>query len=294
MFAAVLVEMVATMMMIIDRTTQNGLSIRPISVIGSEMVSPTSCADAAVMTTPSPAKRSIVSGRPTICPMIWLLLRSGEAAEVRNVERQRRPEADHRGEAREEVGEQRCIRRAVAGSRQQLTDRGLRPGPAQQPGADEQQERRRAASSNLIDSEPRITTQTFATQKMKKPNTSPTPPSCAQSSEIADNSRCTAIPPNSVWMSVPYLGALTFALAYALLYSGLRTTSSSAAVVATLCEPVTAAVAAAVFLDERLGVWGIVGIALVVAAIAGTAREQHPTGAGPVADPDPGRPRVTR
>ena len=91
-----------------------------------------------------------------------------------------------------------------------------------------------------------------------------------------------------------YLGALTFALAYALLYSGLRTTSSSAAVVATLCEPVTAAVAAAVFLDERLGVWGIVGIALVVAAIAGTAREQHPTGAGPVADPDPGRPRVTR
>jgi hypothetical protein len=41
-------------------------------------------------------------------------------------------------------------------------------------------------------------------------------------------------------------------------------------------------------------VWGIVGIALVVAAIAGTAREQHPTGAGPVADPDPGRPRVTR
>jgi drug/metabolite transporter (DMT)-like permease len=65
-------------------------------------------------------------------------------------------------------------------------------------------------------------------------------------------------------------------------------------VVATLCEPVTAAVAAAVFLDERLGVWGIIGIALVVAAIAGTAREQHPTGAGPVADPDPGRPRVTR
>ena len=91
-----------------------------------------------------------------------------------------------------------------------------------------------------------------------------------------------------------YLGALTFALAYALLYSGLRTTSSSAAVVATLCEPVTAAVAAAVFLDERLGVWGIVGIALVVAAIAGTAREHHPTGAGPVADPDPGRPRVAR
>ena len=56
------------------------------------------------------------------------------------------------------------------------------------------------ASRCLIDSEPRITTHTFATQKMRKPKTSPTPPSCAQSSEIADNSRCTAIPPNSVWM----------------------------------------------------------------------------------------------
>jgi len=86
-----------------------------------------------------------------------------------------------------------------------------------------------------------------------------------------------------------YLGALTFALAYALLYSGLRTTSSSAAVVATLFEPVTAAVAAAVFLDERLTALGLAGIVLVVAAIAGTAREKHPTGAGPVADPDPGR-----
>ena len=90
-----------------------------------------------------------------------------------------------------------------------------------------------------------------------------------------------------------YLGAITFALAYALLYSGLRTTSSSAAVVATLCEPVTAAVAAAVFLGERLTAWGVLGIVLVVAAIAGSAREKHPVGAGPVADPDPGRPRVT-
>jgi DME family drug/metabolite transporter len=91
-----------------------------------------------------------------------------------------------------------------------------------------------------------------------------------------------------------YLGALTFALAYALLYSGLRTTSSSAAVVATLFEPVTAAVAATVFLDEGLTWLGVLGIVLVVAAIAGTARERHPTGAGPVADPDPGRPRVAR
>ena len=93
-------------------------------------------------------------------------------------------------------------------------------------------------------------------------------------------------------LTLLYLGALTFALAYALLYAGLRTTSSSAAVVATLCEPVTAAVAAAAFLGERLTAWGVLGIVLVVAAIAGSAREHHPVGSGPVADPDPGREKV--
>src|SRR5688572_4900850 len=49
MFAAVFVEMVARMMMIIDSTTQKGLSIFPMSVMGSETVSPTICADAAVI-----------------------------------------------------------------------------------------------------------------------------------------------------------------------------------------------------------------------------------------------------
>ena len=72
MFAAVLVEMVARMMMIIETTTQNGLSILPISVIGSDTVSPTICADAAVITTPRPANSTIVSGSPTIWPTIWL------------------------------------------------------------------------------------------------------------------------------------------------------------------------------------------------------------------------------
>jgi len=95
-----------------------------------------------------------------------------------------------------------------------------------------------------------------------------------------------------------YLGALTFALAYGLLYAGLRTTSSSAAVVATLVEPVTAALVAAAFLGERLGPAGLVGIVLVVAAIAGTGRTGSHLGEGPAAVPvtelDPGRPRVAR
>ena len=70
-----------------------------------------------------------------------------------------------------------------------------------------------------------------------------------------------------------YLGVMTMALAYGLLYAGLRTTSSAAAVIASLLEPVTAAVVAALFLDERVGVLGIVGIVLVLAAVAGAGRE---------------------
>lgn len=80
-----------------------------------------------------------------------------------------------------------------------------------------------------------------------------------------------------------YLGALTFALAYALLYAGLRTTSSSAAVVATLVEPVTAALVAAAFLHERLDATGLVGMALVLVAIA--SLRSAPT--APTAPPAP-------
>ncbi|WP_317698684.1 EamA family transporter, partial [Aeromicrobium sp. REDSEA-S32_B7] len=68
-----------------------------------------------------------------------------------------------------------------------------------------------------------------------------------------------------------YLGVLTMALAYALLYAGLRTTSGSAATVATLLEPVTAAAVAAVLLDERIGPLGLLGTALVLAAVVAAA-----------------------
>lgn len=69
--------------------------------------------------------------------------------------------------------------------------------------------------------------------------------------------------------TLAYLGIFTMALAYGLFYAGLRTTRSGAAVVATLLEPVTAAVAAAVLLGERLGPLGIVGSVLILAAVAG-------------------------
>jgi len=69
-----------------------------------------------------------------------------------------------------------------------------------------------------------------------------------------------------------YLGVMTLALAYALLYAGLRSTKPSTATIASLLEPVTAAAAAAVILDERIGPLGIAGTALILAAVAGLSR----------------------
>jgi DME family drug/metabolite transporter len=74
-----------------------------------------------------------------------------------------------------------------------------------------------------------------------------------------------------------YLGVATMALSYGLLYAGLRTTSGSAATVATLVEPLSAALLAAVILGERLTWPALVGGALILAAV-GALRptEEHP------------------
>lgn len=66
-----------------------------------------------------------------------------------------------------------------------------------------------------------------------------------------------------------YLGVATMALAYGLLYAGLRTTSGSAATVATLVEPISAAALAVALLGERLGALAVVGAALILAAVVG-------------------------
>jgi DME family drug/metabolite transporter len=73
----------------------------------------------------------------------------------------------------------------------------------------------------------------------------------------------------TVWAWLVYLGVATMALAYGLLYAGLRTTRSSAATVASLMEPVTAAIAAAVVLGERLAAPAVAGVALILVAISG-------------------------
>lgn len=64
-----------------------------------------------------------------------------------------------------------------------------------------------------------------------------------------------------------YLGIATMAVAYGLLYAGLRTTSGSAATVATLVEPLSAALLAALVLAERLPWPALAGGALILAAV---------------------------
>lgn len=78
-----------------------------------------------------------------------------------------------------------------------------------------------------------------------------------------------------------YLGVATLAVAYALLYAGLRTVTGSVALVATLLEPVTAFVLAAVLLGERLGLLGIFGAVLILAAVAGLEEEERDDGVVP-------------
>ncbi|TDC59065.1 EamA family transporter [Micromonospora sp. KC207] len=69
-----------------------------------------------------------------------------------------------------------------------------------------------------------------------------------------------------------YLGVATMALAYGLLYAGLRTTSGSAATVATLVEPLSAVLLAALLLGERLTAPALLGGALILAAVVALHR----------------------
>ena len=80
------------------------------------------------------------------------------------------------------------------------------------------------------------------------------------------------------WALIAYLGVFTLAIAYALLFTGLRSAPSSAAVIATLLEPVTAVLIAVALLGEHLTTAGVVGALLIVAAITSLGRSsEQPT-----------------
>lgn len=79
------------------------------------------------------------------------------------------------------------------------------------------------------------------------------------------------------WLVIVYLGVVTLAIAYALLFTGLRSTPSGAAVIATLLEPVTAVLIAVAFLGEHLTLGGMLGCLFIVGAIASLGRSAEPS-----------------
>lgn len=75
------------------------------------------------------------------------------------------------------------------------------------------------------------------------------------------------------WLLLVYLGVVTMAFAYVLLYAGLRSTTSGSAVVATLLEPVTAVLIAVLLLGERPTSAVVIGTLLILTAIATLGRQ---------------------
>ena len=70
------------------------------------------------------------------------------------------------------------------------------------------------------------------------------------------------------------LGAGPTAAAYTLYFRGLRNASASTAALVTLIEPLAAAALAAVVLGDRLGMTGIAGAALLLAAVVRAVRAE--------------------
>lgn len=80
-------------------------------------------------------------------------------------------------------------------------------------------------------------------------------------------------------LALVYLGTVTMAVGYLLLFAGLSTASASAAAVATLIEPVTATALAVVLLGDRLTALAITGIVSILASVAMLQVGHQPTAA---------------
>ena len=97
---------VATTTENIATATTSGFVNFPTSLTGSQIASPKMIALALVMRTPIAANANIVVGQRDDLTHDLLSLAAPEAREVGHVERQRGPEADHRGERGDEDGEE--------------------------------------------------------------------------------------------------------------------------------------------------------------------------------------------
>ena len=69
------------------------------------------------------------------------------------------------------------------------------------------------------------------------------------------------------WLLLGYLGLVPTALAYGLFMTGMRSTPATVATIATLLEPLTATLLAAILFGEQLGVVGVLGAILLIGAL---------------------------
>ena len=75
-----------------------------------------------------------------------------------------------------------------------------------------------------------------------------------------------------------YLGIVATGLAYVLFGYGLRRLTSATAVTLVLAEPLTAALLAAVVLDEVIPWVGWVGVGVVLVGLVAVGRSAQPSG----------------
>lgn len=78
----------------------------------------------------------------------------------------------------------------------------------------------------------------------------------------------TLVYPQWAWLLLLYLGCIPTALAYGLFQVGMRSLSATIVSIVTLCEPLAAALLAWLFFHEELGLLGLLGAALLLAAMA--------------------------
>lgn len=74
--------------------------------------------------------------------------------------------------------------------------------------------------------------------------------------------------PTQAWLLLLYLGVVPSAIAYLFYQRGLQEIPATMASVATMIEPLIAALLAWYFFNERLGIWGALGGTLLIGAIA--------------------------
>jgi DME family drug/metabolite transporter len=79
------------------------------------------------------------------------------------------------------------------------------------------------------------------------------------------------------WVGLVYLGVVATAFAYAMFYAGMRSTSSTAASIATLMEPLTATILAWLLFNEPLSSRVLLGGGLLISAMLLLWRERRET-----------------